>query len=196
MHNIMAVPVEPSEVTTVGDSEVEGLVRAAREDPAAFAPLYQRYRDRVFAYIRTRTRTVDDAMDLTQQVFLRALDGLPHYRGQRDMFIAWLLRIARNAVTDYYRRRRVTVTWDLVPTALLPLAVGDPEADALRDESLEHLRAALAALDPATRELLALRFGARLTVGEIAAVVGKGEAATRKKLARTLHALADHLEGA
>jgi DNA-directed RNA polymerase specialized sigma24 family protein len=51
-------------------------------------------------------------------------------------------------------------------------------------------------LDADRRELLALRFGARLTVGEIAEVLGKREAATRKKLARTLQALASKLEGA
>ncbi len=196
MHNVAALPTEPIETDTVGESEEEAWVQAARGDPTAFAPLYHRYRERVFAYVRTRTSTIDDAMDLTQQIFLRALDALPQYRGQRDIFAAWLFRIARNAVTDYYRRRRVTITWDLVPAALLPLAEGDPESDALRRESLDRLRAALAALDPETRELLALRFGARLTVGEIAAVVGKGEAATRKKLARTLHTLADHLGGA
>ncbi len=47
------------------------IVDAARADPAAFAVLYRRYRDHVYAYLRGRTHTVDDAADLTQQVFLR-----------------------------------------------------------------------------------------------------------------------------
>ncbi len=51
-------------------------IEAAKEHPTAFAPLYQRYRDRIYAYIRTRTPNEEDASDLTQQVFLRALDAL------------------------------------------------------------------------------------------------------------------------
>jgi len=57
-----------------------------------------------------------------------------------------------------------------------------------------RLRALFAALDPAKRDLLALRFVARLTVGEIAAVTGKSEAATHKQLTRTLRALATNFE--
>ena len=108
-------------------------------------------------------------------------------------FVAWLFRIARNTLTDHYRRRRSTVAWDLVPEILQPTA-HNLEEGALQREAVDALRVLGGALDADTRELLALRFGARLTVGEIAAVLGKGEAATRKKLARTLHALADQLD--
>jgi RNA polymerase sigma-70 factor (ECF subfamily) len=51
------------------------LVQAARADRNAFAPLYFRYRDQVYAYVRTRTDDTADAEDLTQQIFLRALDA-------------------------------------------------------------------------------------------------------------------------
>lgn len=176
-------------------SDEAAWIASAREDPEAFAPLYHRYRDRVYAYVRSRTDNDDDATDLTQQIFLRALDALPRYRGRRGVFVAWLFRIARNAVTDHYRRQRTTVTWDFVPAALLPASGQNLEAETLQQEALIRLRTLLGALDTETRELLALRFGARLTIGEIAAVLGKSEAATRKKLARTLRTLADQFEG-
>ena len=176
-------------------SDEAAWIQAARTDSEAFAPLYFRYRDQVYAYVRTRTTDPADAEDLTQQVFLRALDALPRYRERGAPFVAWLFRIARNTLTDHYRRRRSTVAWDLVPEILQPTAAHDLEEDAIQREAVDALRVLVRALDADTRELLALRFGARLTVGEIAAVLGKGEAATRKKLARTLHALADQLEG-
>jgi len=61
------------------------LVRAAAgADPAArtvaFDALYQRHFTRIYAYLRARTANQEDAADLTQQVFLRALDALPRYR--------------------------------------------------------------------------------------------------------------------
>lgn len=167
-----------------------GLVQAAQADPAAFIPLYHRYLDRIYAYLRARTASDDEAADLTQQVFLQALDALARYRGVRDgSFAAWLFRIARNAAIDAHRRRRVAVAWDLLPEALQPLAAHDPDARLLRREEVARLRVLFGQLDAETRELLALRFAGGLTIAEIAAVVGKSKAATQKRLFRTLQAL-------
>jgi len=165
------------------------LVEAARRQVSSFEPLYERYRDRIYAYMRLRTRRTEDAADLTQQVFLQALGALAQYRPQRGTFAAWLFRIARNVATDDARRRRVTIAWDLVPEALQPLAGDDPEAATLHTEALDRLRRVLAACPPPTRELLALRFTAGLTSAEIAAVVGKSEAAVKKQLTRIIQTL-------
>lgn len=186
VHNTLLASA--AEHDSVDDDAV--LVRAALADPTGFAPLYRRYRDRVYWYIRARAAGDDDATDLTQHVFLRALDALPQYRPANGPFAGWLFRIARNAVIDHYRRTHATVTWDLVPLALQPMAAHhDPLASALRRESLERLRALVAALDVEKRELLVLRFAAGLTAPEIATVVGKSEAATKKMLARTIQTL-------
>jgi RNA polymerase sigma-70 factor (ECF subfamily) len=170
-------------------NEEAGLAEAARTNAAAFTQLYQQYVERVYAYVRTRTRTEADAADLTQQVFLRALDGLSRYRGKDPSFAAWLFRIARNTVADFHRRQRCTVAWDLVPEALQPQMEHDVDAELIRDEAITRLRTLFDALDPETRELLVLRFGAGLGVTEIAAVIGKSEAATRKRLYRTIQTL-------
>ena len=59
----------------------------------------------------------------------------------------------------------------------------------LQQESLAQLRRHLARLDPAKRELLALRFAAGLTAPQIATIVGRSPAAVKKDLTRTLHRL-------
>lgn len=171
------------------------LVTAAQADPAAFGALYRRYLTRVYRYTRAHTASDDDAADLTQQVFLQALAALPGYR-PRAPFAAWLFRIARHAVIDARRRQRGAVTLDALGDTLPASAADEPEATALRREAMERLGAALAALDPAKRELLALRFAAQLSSSEIAAVVGKRPEAVKKLLTRTLHALKDRCEGA
>ncbi len=175
------------EVDIVSDEATD--VQAAREDPSAFGVLYERYRDRVYAYLYTRTDSPEDAADLTQQVFLRALDALPDYRGQHGMFAAWLFRIARNAAIDFHRQRRPIVTWDLLPEALHPIAKDNPEANVVHQESIGRLHAILATFNQDTRELLALRFAARLTVAQTAAILGKSEAAVKKQLGRTMRRL-------
>jgi RNA polymerase sigma-70 factor (ECF subfamily) len=168
------------------------LIRAAQLDPAAFAPLYLQYRDRVYAYLRTRTSSAEDAADLSQQVFLQALDALPRYRPRGAPFAAWLLRIARNAAINHHKRRRQAVPWDLLPEALHPSAGDDPETQAIRQDSAAWLHTVLQDCDRTTREMLSLHFAAGLTIAETAAVVGKSEAAVKKRLTRTVRALKEH----
>jgi RNA polymerase sigma-70 factor (ECF subfamily) len=168
------------------------LIRAAQRDLAAFGPLYARYVDRLYTYLRTRTgqARIEDAADLTQQVFLLALDALPRYRAQQDRsFAAWLFRIARNAATDWQRRQRRTVPWEAVPEELHPSAPDTADGAALRREEIAEVRGLLAALDEETREAILLRFTAQLTLAEIGAVLGASEDAVRKRIARALHAL-------
>jgi len=177
-----------------GDAETmddeAALVRAAQQDPAAFAPLYRRYRHRVYAYLCGRLTNAEDAADLTQQVFLQALAALPRYRTRSTPFGVWLFRIARNAAADLHRRnRRVAITWEAMPEELQPRAEHDVEGQVLQREALAHLHVAMRNLDPDTRDLLMLRFAARLTAAEVGAVIGKNTAAASKRLQRALQTL-------
>ncbi|MBV9280448.1 MAG: sigma-70 family RNA polymerase sigma factor [Chloroflexi bacterium] len=183
-------------MSRAGDREREGpeaaSIRAAQADPTAFSPLYLQYRDRVYAYLRTRTSGPEDAADLTQQVFLQALDALPRYRQRGAPFAAWLLRIARNAAINHHKRQRQDVAWDLLPESLHPSTDDDPETQAIRHDNAAWLQAVLGRCDDTAREMLALHFAAGLTVAETAAVVGKSEAAVKKQLSRTVRALKEH----
>jgi RNA polymerase sigma-70 factor (ECF subfamily) len=165
------------------------LVRAAQADAAAFAPLYHHYYPRIYRYLRARAGSDDDAADLTQAVFLRALAALPGYRERGFPFAAWLFRIARNIATDAQRKRRPTVDLDLLPEELHATDANPPEQAALDAERLDRLRAILATLDADKRELLALRFAGGLTSAEIAAVLGKREGAVKRQLSRIIQGL-------
>ncbi len=169
--------------------EEERLVEATQHDIAAFGPLYARYQDHLYTYLRTRTGTAEDAADLTQQVFVQALDALPRYRSQGVSVAAWLFRIARNTATDWQRRQRPTVPWEALPEAFHPCAPETADGALLQREGFAPLYALLASLDAPTREALILRFTAQLTLAEIGTVLGKSEEATRKQITRALHTL-------
>jgi RNA polymerase sigma-70 factor, ECF subfamily len=179
----------PAERDGCSMEDEAALIRAAQLDRAAFGALYERHVDRVYGYLRSRTQSDDDAADLTQQVFLQALDAIPRYEDRGIAFVAWLMRIARNAAVSFHGRRRQTTAWDLLPPALGPATDGDLAAYVARGDTLQRL---FAGLDPQTRELLILRFGAQLTVAEIAAVVGTSQAAIRMRLIRTLRNLREN----
>lgn len=174
------------------EQATDTLVRAVQDGELAFSLLYERYLDRIYAYIRTRTSSAEDADDLTQQVFLLALRALPRYRAGRVPFAAWLFRIAHNVVIDHHRRSRPSAAWDALPAIMQRPDTCDVEAGALRRERLEQLGTLLGRLDRDKRELLALRFAAGLTIPEIAAVIGKSEAAAKKSLFRVLRDLKEH----
>ncbi|MFN8374394.1 MAG: sigma factor [Anaerolineae bacterium] len=91
------------------DDEVR-LMQQAQRNPALFAPLYERYVDRVYAYCRRRAASPQDAEDLCSMVFARALAGLHTYQGGH--VAAWLFRIAHNVVVNHYRGRVPLVPLD------------------------------------------------------------------------------------
>ncbi len=188
MHSL-AVPLDHA-VSSATDEAT--LVRAAQAERSQFAILYDRYIDRIYAYTRTRVASDEDAADLTQQIFVRALDALPRYRERRVPFAAWLFRIARNAATDWQRRQRPTVPWETLPEAFHPCAPETADGALLQREAFAPLYALLAGLDASTREALILRFTAQLTLAEIGEVLGKSEEATRKQITRALHTLKEH----
>ncbi|MGH2390181.1 MAG: RNA polymerase sigma factor [Chloroflexota bacterium] len=171
-----------------------GIPGETAPDVSRFGVLYERYRQPIHAYLRSRTSTDEDADDLTQQVFLRALEALPRYRPRQVAFSAWLFRIARNAAVDFHRRSHAAITWDLVPVGLQPIAQTNLEAAVIHQESLIRLRELFLGLKPESRELLTLRFVGQLTAPEIAAVVGAREAATRKRLTRLLQSLKERYD--
>lgn len=183
----MAVLVADGEIPVVDlDDEV---ALAARTDPEAFGLLYRRHRLSVYRYLRSRTRTDEDAIDLTATAFERALVALPRYRPRGGGFVAWLLRIARNAAIDAGRRASVmpldTDVVDRRPGA-------SPEAVAISNESRRALADALAALPEPQREAVILRYGAGLTARQIGAVLGKSDVATQKLLGRALASIREY----
>jgi len=183
-----------TEAVPVAPADEAALVAQAQSDSNRFGTLYERYRERIYAYLRSRTTSEEDAADLTQYVFVQALAALAHYRVHQVTFGAWLFRIARNVAVDFHRRRRATVPWDLVPEALQPAAPEDLATRLIEQESLARLRELFVALNTESRELLTLRFAGQLTAPEIATVIGASEAATRKRLTRLLQRMKERYD--
>lgn len=185
---------ESMQAPPMSDTDEAELVRTAQSDPSAFDLLYQRYLTRVYNYVRARLESTDDAADLTQQIFLQALDALPTYLPRGVPFAAWLFQIARHAVIDAHRRQHGVVSWDALPVAFHPSTIvyQDMDERLVHEERLLRLKELLAELDPLKRELLTLRFAAGLSTPQIALVVGKSHSAVKKQLTRLLHMLKEH----
>jgi len=175
--------------------EQRALIAAAQADPLVFETLYRRYREPIHRYLLAHLSSADDAADLTQHVFLKALENLPKYHDRGLPFSAWLFRIARNAAIDRARSRRPAIAWDRVQEAEQPVEQTTPESEALRNDAMRRFDALVSPLDDDKRDLLSLRFVAGLTTPQIARVLGKSDAAVRVQLSRTLKILKEHHRG-
>jgi RNA polymerase sigma-70 factor (ECF subfamily) len=86
------------------DSDERLAIEAAQRDPSCFAALYERNFERVYAYVARRVGDRSTAEDLTADVFHQALAHLPRFEWRGVPFVAWLLRIAANAIVDHAQR--------------------------------------------------------------------------------------------
>jgi RNA polymerase sigma factor (sigma-70 family) len=178
-----------AEPLDLADTPLDDRLAAwARNDPEAFAPLYERHVERVYRYLRARGANEDDAAELAALTFERALSNIDRYRPGGSGFGPWLLRIARNAFIDAGRRQR-NRPLDLDEVADLTAPGQSPEDAAIASEERRWIRSLVAQLPEAQRDALALRFAGGLSSREIAHVIGKSEAATKKLLARSLATL-------
>jgi RNA polymerase sigma-70 factor (ECF subfamily) len=157
--------------------EEQEIMRRAARDPAAFAPLYEQYVDRVYAYCLRRVDHVQEAEDLCSQVFTRALTSAHTYRGGN--VAAWLFRIAHNLVIDHYRQRQSDISLERV----------DIPADADVDDYDPVLRRLVAELPDDEREVLALTLDGGLTSEQVGSLLGKSAGAVRVQAHRIIKRL-------
>jgi RNA polymerase sigma-70 factor (ECF subfamily) len=175
-------------------SETDLVRRAVGGEAQAFAELYDRYADRVYAFLRRRTPNEQLAEDLTSETFLRAWDHLDSFRPGRAPFGAWLFRVARNLMIDHSRKRKAETSIEVV---LLP-DDDSPSVEAAVAQRFEwdRLERAMENLTVLQREVLTLRFIEGLETAEVAQVLDRRPGAIRALQMRGLQTLADSLTGA
>lgn len=159
--------------------------------PQDFEAWFHEYREPVYRYVRFRVATREVAEDVTSEVFMKALRSIHRYDPDIASPKTWLLRIARNAVTDHLRalRRRgsLHVSLDRVPD--LVADVPSQEERVVRQERIQRLLNGTQTLRKADQEILSLRYGSGLDNGEIADHLGISNNAVAVRLHRALKRL-------
>jgi RNA polymerase sigma-70 factor (ECF subfamily) len=173
---------------TIDDAAIERLVtEAQRGDAWAFGMIFDHYHESIYRFIASRVHRPSDAEDLTQHVFVKALEALPRYESRGIPFGGWLFRLARNAVIDHVRTRHDHAELD----SIIEWNHGDagPDEIAVVRQELDAVGAALAGLTDEQRETIALRFFAGLSARETAEAMGKQEGTVRGLQFRAIAAL-------
>jgi RNA polymerase sigma-70 factor, ECF subfamily len=161
--------------------------RRARSDQEELRRVYREHVSAVFAFFAYSV-TRETAEDLTASTFERVIRAWGDFDPRRGSERAWLLAIAKNLLTDHYRRQshRDTISTDEHP-GLLEGVSGDEWLD--RSLTRADLHEWLDGLGQREREILALRYGADLPAAEIADLTGLTAANVHQIVSRSLRRL-------
>ncbi len=181
-----------------GEMDAELVARTLAGENAAFDALVVKYRERVYSLAFHMLRNEQEALDVSQEVFMRAYFALGKFRGESGFF-TWLYRIAVNLVYTHAKReskrRELNVKAAGDGWGQVHAAVKTPEELAEKNEIQAALHRALQALDLRFREVLVLKEIEGLEVEEVAEVLGLPQGTVKSRLFRARRQLKGLLAG-
>lgn len=183
------------------ESDAEIIEQARRGDPLAWEKLVVRYTKRIYNFCYRFVGKVDQAEDLTQEVFIKVFRSLNSYNSQSGNFVTWIISVTRNLLIDHYRQSkddRATISTEvneehsLLET--LPANVPSPQAELERKEKVASLKRALNLLSPDLREAVILRDLEELSYQEIGNILKIPDGTVKSRINRGRVELAKHLQ--
>jgi RNA polymerase sigma-70 factor (ECF subfamily) len=163
------------------------LIEAAQADPARFVEIYERYVDRIYAFVSRRSENRAAAEDITSQVFEQALGAIGRFEWRGLPVSVWLFRIASNALANHWRERARDV---------------HQEPSDLPDRSeLENIERRIALyqyverLPDLQRRVIEMRFVEEKSIREVAAALDRSEGAVKQLQLRALENLRRSMGG-
>ncbi len=165
------------------DTDLSDVMESQAGNSAAFGALYDRYLDRIYRFVYYKVWSKEIAEDLTSEVFTKAFQKINSFDAAKGSFSAWLYRIARNAIIDYYRTKKSTVPIDDL------FDIGFDERTAEQTDALmalEKVEIYLKTLTPKQREIITLRIWEERSYKEIALIVGGTEDSVKMAFSRSI----------
>ncbi len=173
-------------------SEEQLIRRAQQGDNGAFEELLLLHQKKVYNLCLRMSANPDDALDLSQEAFLRAWRSLGQYQFEAN-FSTWLFRLTSNICIDFLRRKKrrqetsLTESYDDSDEGAelsVPDAQPGPEQQAITNETKIELARAMEQLSPEHREILQLRVIEDLQYEQIADILGVRVGTVKSRLAR------------
>lgn len=150
--------------------------------------VYLEHSDRIYRYIFLQVRHKELAEDLTQETFYRAFKNRQSIKQQASLS-TWLLKIARNAIYDYFRRKRIIQFFSFGKEEIADSNSSSPEDEFIRKGETERLYNAMASLKKDYRDVLLLRKINESSIIETAYILGWTETKVKSTMARAFAAL-------
>lgn len=150
----------------------ELVAKAKAKDKHALGKLYDIFIGRVYRFVYARVGHREDAEDVTEQVFVKVVTNIGAYEERGFPFEAWLFRIVRNQVTDYYRQKRTNhVPLDVALNVIDPNP--RPEERVATKLQYEEVLAELPKLPQSYQEIIWLKFVEEMENKEVSMILNK-----------------------
>jgi len=182
-------------------TDLEVVERVLDGDSEAFGLLVERYQRGLANYIFHMVRNYEEALELTQEVFLKTYAGLDKYDRQYK-FSTWIYKIASNHTIDHMRRHEVLTTPLEVPShdggesRELPVEslTLDPQESLQMKDMLGQIQQAVDELPPSYRELVVLRHYNFRSYEEMAKITGLPLGTVKNRVFRARQLLMERLK--
>jgi len=173
------------------DARASAIAAARAGDRAAFETLMRQYERLVLVTALRLTGKLEDAQDVSQEVFLRLYRNLAKVERESNLQ-AWLYRVTVNACHDLARKRKPSVAMEDAPD--LVSTGSDPQQSIAGAERQRALRLSLRALSEKERAALVLRDLEGLSTEEVARALGSSEATVRSQISKARVKMRDFVE--
>lgn len=194
MHNVITTQTELSLL-----DEKELIIRTQKGEADAFNPIVSKYQQKIYNLMYQRVRDRETAEDLCQEVFLKAWQALPNFKGQ-SAFYSWLYKIAINCSIDFLRKqnKQLVLSWEELPPnsdEILQEIQKKPSISQIleKKEFRNIVGKAVRQLPTGQRRVFYLRYGEELRIKDIASRLNKSEGTIKSHLHHAHRKLQDML---
>ncbi len=151
--------------------------------------IYLQYRDKVFGYVKNHVNSIEDAEDITSDIFIKIYSKLDTYDETKAALSTWIYSMTSNTVIDFYRTHHIhsEIPEDLTDER------STIEEDYLNQETLNMLADALEKLPQEQMDIIILRYYKGLTLQEIATKMNLSYGVTKLRHREALGRLKDLL---
>ena len=181
----------------VATEDVIKIQRKAEVEPNLnLADRFEQYYPRIYNYLRYRVNSVEDVEDLTGSIFEKAYAQRRRYNPDRGEFSTWLFTIARNQLSDYYRKHKHRSKWETgaEPPVDLVTPEPSPETRVVHQEAIVQLLQGLTQLSERDQEIISLKFAGKLSNIEIGKIMDMKEKTVSVVLLRAVRRLRRQIE--
>ena len=169
--------------------EEQEHILAATKNPKAFKYFYDKYYKSIFLFIYRRTDDEPLSKDITQQVFLIAMQNIKKYQYRGIQFSSWLYRIALNELAQYYRDGKKMRIVCMENKDIADIT----EDNSINFEKHAFVFKALKALSTDELELIEMRYFEKRSFNEIAEIKNLSENNAKVKVHRILNKIRNSL---
>jgi len=161
------------------------IKRIVSGESSAAVEFYRLYSAKILSYLSKRLPRLEDAQELTNDVFLEAIDSISFLK-KKESVMSWLYAIGRNKTADFYRKRKIkSILLSRMPfLEIIESEVNQPEFQYEKDKIRDRIEAAFHCLSQKYQKILRLHYEEKIAIKKIAPIFNLSFKATESMLFR------------